>query len=349
MADFYRLVLNDQYRLVAENGETLLQTMQRYGYRMRTSCRNGVCEICEAELLEGRLQQRYPAKLIDSSDNETECPAVALACTSVPLTDVRVKIKGLLAPGELSVKKLVCDITQIEQLNHDVYRVRLHLPATGTLAAEFHAGQYLDILLPDGKQASFSIGSAPEQGRELELHIRHIPDSEMSNAIVQHLQNNPTVEIEIPKGECYLQAEKIAADTAVIFAAASTGFAQVKSVVEHLLANQHSNPIYIYWGARVEEDMYLERLPQQWAAEHTNVHFIPVVSEPENSPGWNGRTGLLPAAVLEDFSSFENVEVFASGSPAMVYALLDACEDKGFSQQQMHSDVFSYAPRPAKA
>lgn len=243
------------------------------------------------------------------------------------------------------MKKLLCDITAIEKLNSDVYRVRLKMPSTASMSAEFYAGQYLDVLLPDGKQASFSIGSAPDQGRDLELHIRHIPDSDISNAILGHLQESANVEVEIPKGDCYLQAHKISPDTRLIMAAASTGFAQVKSVVEHLLANQFGNQIHIYWGARVEEDMYLEKLPMQWAAEHPNVHFEPIVSEPEKSPGWSGRTGLLPEAVLEDFTDFDNVEVFTSGSPAMVYALLDACEERGFTEEKMHSDVFAYAPR----
>ena len=336
-------IVNIGHTLWGLPGESLLDTLNRLHYKLRVSCRNGVCEICEVQLLEGEIKQRYPEKhiILKRADERV----TVLACTCKPLTNVRVNIEGLRCPGELSVKKLLCDITAIEQLNSDVYRIRLKMPATASLSAEFYAGQYLDIILPEGKQASFSIGSAPDQGRDLELHIRHMPDSEMSNAIMSHLQNHKQVEVEIPKGDCYLQAHTISPETHLIFAAASTGFAQVKSVVEHLLANQFGNQIHIYWGARVEEDMYLEKLPMQWATEHPNVHFEPIVSEPEKSPGWNGRTGLLPEAVLADFPSFDNVEIFTSGSPAMVYALLDACEERGFSEENMHSDVFAYAPR----
>lgn len=341
----FLLHLNDQPQpLSVQKSETLLDALENAGYYMRNSCRNGVCQICEIGLLRGAVTQRYPQATYNNNNAVEEVRV--LACTTTPLTNVWVNIEGLKAPGEQSVKKLVCDIKGIESLNHDVYRVRLQLPATGSLAIEFNAGQYLDIVLPDGKQASFSIGSAPEQGRDLELHIRHISDSDMSNAIMGHLQTEKTVELELPKGDCCLQAKNLHPSTRFIFAAASTGFAQVKSVVEHLLANQVPNSISIYWGARIEEDMYLERLPLQWAAEHANVTFIPVVSEPENSPNWKGRTGLLPAAVLEDFVDFNGVEIFTSGSPAMVYALLDAAESRGFSEDDMHSDVFAYAPRP---
>ena len=325
--------------------ETIYDALKRHGFHLRVSCRNGVCEICEVQLLQGEIRQRYPEKHLKLEKQKNQKPEAVFACTCMPLSDVRVNIEGLKCPGELSVKKLLCDITANEKLNHDVYRIRLRMPATASMSAEYFAGQYLDMYLPDGQKASFSIGSAPDAGRDLELHIRHVPDSELSTAILDHLLNEKTVEIELPKGDCYLQAHSIDADTRLIMAAASTGFAQIKSVVEHLLANQFSNQIHIYWGARVEEDMYLEKLPEQWAAEHPNVHFEPVVSEPEKSPGWNGRTGLLPEAILEDFSDFDDVEIFTSGSPAMVYALLDACEARGFKEENMHSDVFAYAPR----
>lgn len=287
--------------------------------------------------------QRYPE--LELTKEEGQKPSQVFACTAVPRSDIWVTIEGLLRPGEMQVKKLVCDIADVEQLNSDVFRVRLHLPVTGRQAIEFHAGQYLEILLPDGRRAPFSIGSAPDMSSDLELHIRRMPEGEMSIAIMDHLQNNPSVEIELPKGDCYLESSQLSADTTVVLAAASTGFSQIKSIAEHLLANQVSNPIHIYWGARVEEDFYLEKLPLQWAMEHTNVHVHLVVSEPGNSPGWAGRTGLLPEAIVADFGSFDNVEIFTSGSPAMVYALLDACEEKGFDEAHMHSDVFAYAPR----
>lgn len=240
----------------------------------------------------------------------------------------------------------VTTILSADLLNRDVYRIRLLLPESDQTGPEFKAGQYLDICLPDGKKASFSIASAPEAGRELELHIRHMPDSEFNDSIVQHLLHQPTVEVELAMGDCTINLDELNDNQPIILAAASTGFSQVKSIVEHLIATARKNPIHVYWGARVEEDMYLESLPQSWAEHHANIQFVPIVSEPEKSPGWNGRTGLLPEAIVQDVNDLSSAQVFACGSPAMVYALLDALEEKGFTQSQMKSDVFAYAPRP---
>lgn len=323
-----------------QSGETLLAALERNGYRMRRSCRNGVCEICQVSLLQGEVEQRYPAAQYQGPQD------AVLACTARALTDLHVFIEGLQMPGVLAVKKVVCEITQTEKLNHDVYRVRLQLPATSSHAVEYYAGQYLNILLPSGKQASFSIASAPDMGRALELHIRHIDASEMSSAIVEHLLNNPSVEVELPHGDCYVKATEMKDDTQLILVAASTGFSQVKSIVEHLLANQHHNPIHIYWGVRSAEDFYLDDLPEQWAREHTHITTTRVVEDP--AADWSGSVGLLPQVVLNDFSDFTNTCVVGAGSPGMVYALLDACEGAGMATEQMISDVFAYAPRPEK-
>lgn len=336
--------------LLCNPDETLLQVVERYGYRMPRSCQNGVCQICEYKLLSGETLQRYPERhLIASSDLVKDNAAIlGLACTSVPVSDCWVNIKGLKRPGEHEVKRLNCDIAQIEKLNNDVYRVSLVLPATASQSVSYYAGQYLEIVMPDGQQAAFSIGSAPESGRNLELHVRLAPESELSKAILAHLQSSSSVEVELPKGDCYLQAVNFTAEQTIILAAASTGFSQVKSMMEHLLASGVKNPIHIYWGARIAADLYLPELPKQWAAENDNVTYHPVVSEPGDSCGWTGRVDLLPDAIKHDFSSLESVEVYASGSPPMIYALLDACEEKGLKQEQMHSDVFAYAPRPEK-
>lgn len=244
------------------------------------------------------------------------------------------------------MSRIVATILAADQLNRDVYRVRLLLPTSDSDPVSFTAGQYLDLFMPSGKKASFSIASAPDSGRELELHIRHTPDSEFNNALVSHLLHESTIELMLGLGDCCLSSAPVDPNQPILFAAASTGFSQVKSMVEYLIGLGATNPIYVYWGARIEEDLYLRTLAMSWAEHHSNIHFIPVVSEPENSAGWTGRCGLLPDAICEDFADFSSFSVFGCGSPGMVYALLDALEAKGFDAAQMQSDVFAYAPRP---
>ncbi|MGB1236606.1 MAG: NAD(P)H-flavin reductase [Pseudomonadales bacterium] len=247
------------------------------------------------------------------------------------------------------MEKVKCSIESVSKLNHDVYQVKLQMPEGCGAIGAYKSGQYLDLVVPGFHNASFSIASAPEAGRELELHIRHNPQSDISNAIIAHLEGESSIELELPKGEACLSAAELKPQTTLILAAASTGFSQVKSIVEHLLAADVKNPIHIYWGVRVASDLYWSLLAENWAQAHDNIVFHPVISDPTEQCEWTGRTDLLPDAILQDFEDFSDVTMMASGSPAMVYALLDACESKGFSEAHLLSDVLAYAPRPAKS
>lgn len=241
------------------------------------------------------------------------------------------------------MEKLNCSIQSVEKLNHDVYQVKLLLPVKNNNL--YAAGQYLDLYLPTGRSASFSIGSAPEAGQLLELHIRSNPDSEFSKALIDYLLVEEEITVELAKGVACIKAADLADDDILVLTAASTGFSQVKSVVEHLLANKVKNKIHIYWGVRAANDLYWLELPIQWANDHSNITYHPVVSDPTDKCGWTGRVDLIPAAILQDFDDFNKIKMLASGSPDMVYALLDACEAKGMKESQLLSDVLAYAPR----
>ena len=103
---------------------------------------------------------------------------------------------------------------------------------------------------------------------------------------------------EGPLGSFFLREDS---EKPIIFVAGSTGFAPVKSMVEYAFARGMKRKMLLYWGTRRPADMYLAALPEQWAREHDNFSFVPVLSEPHPEDHWDGRTGLVHEAILEDF------------------------------------------------
>ncbi|MFB9886442.1 NAD(P)H-flavin reductase [Balneatrix alpica] len=233
-----------------------------------------------------------------------------------------------------------CQIVDVTPLKGDVFRVQLQV-LTDT-PCPYQAGQYLQLLLPSGEQPAFSLASTPAAWPALELHVRRTTDNGLSAKVVEVLQQGGKIAVSLAAGDAVWQAP--AAEAPILMLAASTGFAQVKSLVEQALAEGWQGPLYVYWGVRVAEDLYWPELAQQWVSTHANVHFIPVVSEGAGE-AWQGRTGLLHEAVLADKHDLTQAQVWVSGSPGMVYATLDAFMLQGLHKQQMHSDVFAYAPR----
>lgn len=242
--------------------------------------------------------------------------------------------------------RLDCAIASIDYFNADTRRLLLKIP-DGT-SVEFKAGQYLEIILP-GKKCPFSVASAPHVKGIIELHVRPTPGSEDSALIEDLLDTATEVEIEIPRGDTFVDAPPAAP---LILIAASTGITQMKSIVEHLIYLDHKLPVHLYWGVLAASDLYLDDLCRSWESKYPHFHYVPVVSEPGTSPGWEGRTGLVGEVALEvalgDFEDLAEVIVYVSGGPGMVYATLDAFVDKGMPSANMHSDIFSYAPRKAR-
>ena len=232
-----------------------------------------------------------------------------------------------------------CPITSIEYYDSDTRRVLLGMPEGERLC--FKAGQYLEVILPD-KTCPYSIASAPHESGLIELHVRPTPASDDSEDVEHLLDSANHIEIEAPKGDCFIDSPP---ENALILLAASTGVTQMKSIVEHLFHVGHKLPMFLYWGVLSDQDLYLDTVCRQWAVENANFQYIPVVSEPETSPDWHGRTGLVGEVVLQDFDDLSDVTVYVGGGPGMVYATLDAFVARGLPRQNMYSDIFSYAPR----
>ena len=305
-------------------GERILDGARRLGFDCPSSCRNGNCHVCAALLVEGRVRQN--GQDLDHGELFT--------CLAEPLEDCVLHWDGVLAPGQLPVRDLTCQVLECLDVGGDVCRVRLLAPAGKPV--RYFAGQYVLLERPDGDKAAFSLASAPHQGRELELHI--LARDEHTRALIEHLRRQGHARVQLPFGDTHLAQLP---DGPLVLIAAGTGMAQMHSLIEHCRASGFAHPVHLYWGARRSEDFYaLPHWADWYAVDNLTLHQV--VSDEAD---WSGRRGLLHEAVREDFADLRALQVYASGSPAMVYATLDALVDAGMDAHQMRADVFAYAPR----
>jgi CDP-4-dehydro-6-deoxyglucose reductase len=101
--------------------------------------------------------------------------------------------------------------------------------------------------------------------------------------------------------------------------------------------------MHLYWGVRAKRDLYMHARASTWAAENRNLDYTPVLSEPRPEDGWEGRTGLVHEAVLEDFPDLSGFAVYMSGPPAMVSAGRESFIAAGLDPEHIHADSFDYA------
>lgn len=91
---------------------------------------------------------------------------------------------------------------------------------------------------------------------------------------------------------------------------------------------------------------------EKWAAEHKQITYIPVLSEPQPEDNWQGRTGLVHQAVLDDIKDLSGYQAYVCGAPAMVDVAHKAFVEQGLPADEFFSDAFTFAnpaPKPAIA
>jgi NAD(P)H-flavin reductase len=152
--------------------------------------------------------------------------------------------------------------------------------------------------------------------------------------------------LEGPLGSFHLREEGA---KPILFVAGSTGFAPVKSMLEHAFATGLKREMVLYWGVRRPEDLYARELAEGWARDHANFRFVPVVSEARPGDNWAGRTGLVHEAILADHPDLSRHQVYACGSVQMVEAVAPAFAAQGLSPDDCFSDAFRFAGRQSIA
>lgn len=220
----------------------------------------------------------------------------------------------------------------------------LRLPKAERL--QFLPGQYIDVLLADGRSRSFSLANAPGDARFLELHIRHYRHGAFSDFVFSAMHEGTLLRIRGPLGGFVLDEASV---RPIICIAGGTGFAPIKGLIEHVLAQGMDRPLHLYWGACSQGDLYLDGLARGWAERHAHLRYTPVLSDPRPDEPWSGRTGLVHEAVLEDFEALGEYEVYASGPPPMVEAIRATLPQKGLDPGYLYSDFFggASAARPS--
>lgn len=294
--------------------ETILEAGLRQGVVMPYGCKNGACGSCKGVVQSGEFEQGAHQKTALSEIERAN--GAALFCCTKPLSDMVIEAR-VIAAGDFPIKKLPCRVASLNMVTNDVAILKLQLPANERL--QYRAGQYVEILLRDGSRRSYSMGSAPHLADQVELHIRHMPGGKFTDTVfgttLPAMKEKDILRFEGPMGTFFLREDS---NRPIVLVASGTGFAPVKALVEHAIFKQVTRPIKLYWGGRRPADLYLNDLCEQWAKELAHFEYIPVVSDATEQDAWNGRTGFVHRAVMQDHPDLSNYQVYACGAPIVI-------------------------------
>jgi CDP-4-dehydro-6-deoxyglucose reductase len=299
-----------------EEGESVLTAALRQHLVLPYGCRNGACGSCKGRIVEGRVD--YGVYQRKALTEEEKAQGKALFCQAKPLTELVIEARTIGAARDIPIRTLPCRVHKMERLADDVVVLHLRLPANERL--QFLAGQYIEFLLKDGSRRSFSMGNAPHDDELIQLHVRHVAGGQFTDHVFGKMKERDILRLEGPLGTFFLREDSA---KPIVFVASGTGFAPIKSIIEHALHKGATRPMVLYWGGRRPKDLYMDALARQWP-----IQYVPVISDAMPEDNWAGRTGFVHRAVMEDFPDLSAHQVYACGVPVMV----DAAK-RDFTQQ----------------
>ncbi|MBX2868892.1 MAG: CDP-6-deoxy-delta-3,4-glucoseen reductase [Acidiferrobacterales bacterium] len=324
----------------ANDEESILDAALRDNRIYPYGCRNGACGACKCTLVSGDVD--YGSYEDFALTDEEKAEGKVLICQAKPLSDVVIDVDEVMGGTNIRIKMMPCRVGKLERLAHDVVRLYLSLPKSQEF--NYIAGQYIDIIMKDGQRRSFSIANQPTASVDegLELHIRHVPDGHFTPRVFDSMKERDLLRMEGPFGTYFLQSE---VDRPIIMIAGGTGFSPVKGLIDHAMATDPNYQIHLFWGARDEQDLYLNELVKEWQTQYPNFRYTPVLSE-SSDQNWQGATGWVHQEVDKQYNDVAEFDVYASGPPVMIDAIRGALLPKGLDISRFYFDSFDYAPQP---
>lgn len=291
--------------------ETVLSAGVRQGIGLPYGCKDGACGSCKCRLLSGRVTLgNHQSKALSA---EEEASGLILTCCATAHSDLVLESKQVTEVGALPIRKMPARVSSLSRVSSDVMVLQLQLPANEEFG--FRAGQYVEFILRDGVRRSYSMANAPHRGPGVELHIRHMPGGKFTDHVFGGMKEKEIVRIEGPFGSFFLRENS---DKPIILLASGTGFAPIKALIEHMQHTGITRPTTLYWGGRRPSDLYLQTWIEGQLPSLPHMRYVPVVSDAAAEDGWNGRSGFVHRAVLEDFPNLQNHQVYVCGAPIVV-------------------------------
>ncbi len=315
--------------------ETVLECLERHGVSVPSSCRNGVCQTCLMQALEGTV----PASAQQGLKDTLQAQAYFLACVCRPQGDLTITLAG-----DEVTHRVSAAVVAKEALSAEIVRLRLRTAS----AFEYRPGQFINLARSDGLVRSYSLASHPLQdGEVLELHVRHIPGGQMSGWICDELQPGQEVTVEGPLGDCYYLPGAPEQDMLLI--GTGTGLAPLWGIVRDALAQGHKGAIHLYHGSYQAAGLYLVQELRELARRHDNFFYTPCVDQGEAGSIFSiGRADQLALAALPQLKGWR---VYLCGHPEMVAGVKKKAFLAGASLGDIYADPFVYSvpdKEPAK-
>ncbi|MAG02243.1 hypothetical protein CMI42_02805 [Candidatus Pacearchaeota archaeon] len=197
---------------------------------------------------------------------------------------------------------------------------------------DFHPGQFISLIMDkDGGKIKrpYSIASKPAP-LSLELCIKIIPDGNIT-PLLDKLREGNEIDALGPLG--HFTIKDISKD--LIFISTGTGITPFRSMIHHLLNNNHKNNVRLITGYRYEKGILYESELNGLSNKHSNFSYHRVLSRPDNE---KDQKGYVQDVLKKDIS--KDAHYYICGLKEMVNSVKDLLLKEGIPKENIFFEKY---------
>lgn len=250
----------------ANEGESLLTAALRAGLNVDYGCSNGSCGRCLARLQSGKVNAVGHHDFVIAESERAN--GGLLMCCQAASGDIQLVVQLAHDSSDIPLQQLTARVRKLDACDDSTRLLQLRTPRSQTL--RFIAGQHARLQLTGGLQGELPIASCPCDGMNLEFHIHRNSADRFTEHVFNHLKTGDKIAIKGPYGDFTLVED----DTSpILFIAWGTGFGPIRSLIEHCLSLELTQPIALYWVIHEDEVHYAEGYCRAVTDAFDNVSF----------------------------------------------------------------------------
>ena len=366
---------DDEKSPTVKPGGSLLSSLASESVFIPSACGGGgTCSQCKCQVLTGG-GDILPTEVSHFSRSEIK-NNYRLACQVKVKGDMEIKI-----PDEIfSIKKWECKVKSNDNVATFIKELVLELPEGENL--DFESGGYIQIDIPQyelmysefdiEKQyhedwdkfkmwdlfakndnpdefRAYSMANHPAEGNIVMLNVRiaHPPPQKwdappgIASSYIFNLKPGDKVTISGPYGEFFIKDT----DREMVYIGGGAGMAPLRSHLFHLFHTLKTGRKVSYWyGARSKREMFYDEHFKDIEKKFPNFSYNVALSDPMKEDNWNGYTGFIHQAVLDNYLSEHEdpteIEYYMCGPPMMNKAAKGMLYDLGVEDEMIDFDDF---------
>ena len=317
-----------------EKGETILESALRSGLAPGYGCANGSCGDCKARVVSGEVSDiRFHDFAIGEAEKRM---GYTLLCSATALGDSVIEASEASSPEDIPVQNVKARVYKQERIGKDLMLLNLRVQRGRIL--RFLAGQHVELTLKGLPPRKESVASCHCDGLNLQFHLRRLRGDPFAERVFTGLKSSDKVDIEGPRGNFIL---RVASRRPIAFLAYDMAFGPVKSLIEHAISLEWSQPICLYRLSPGDDEPYLHHYCRSWADALDDFSYQTFKGiDPDDDTGT--LAGSCESAVLDiarglgDMSDFD---VYAAGPDFVIEPVRTACLHQGLPEEQLFVDT----------